>query len=199
MTEVRTRLCKTCNQEKPLSDFYLKQRDDYAHECKGCRLAAATGVAKPSTSLMNTEQALLEVSMLNAEVSNQSFEDVVVEGIGGGVPPEVLTRMKDLWEKTKEIAGEVVEIGKIIIMKIIEFLKAHPKLAASLAIGAAVYLLTHAIPLIGPLLAPLLAAASAIYTFGTVSSLDEAIDMAKKFFQLLVEIFNAVASRWVLA
>jgi hypothetical protein len=148
---------------------------------------------------MNTEQALLEVSMLNAEVSSQSFEDVVVEGISGGIPPEVLTRMKDIWGNTKEIAGEVIEIGKIIIMKIIEFLKAHPKLAASLAIGAAVYLLTHAIPFIGPLLAPLLAAASAIYAFGSVTSLDETINMAKKFFQLLVDIFNTVASRWALA
>jgi hypothetical protein len=198
MTEVKTKLCKACNQEKPMSEFYLKQRDDYAQECLGCRLAAASGQSTATTK-MHEEQALLEVSMLNAETVGHRFEDVVVDGIGSGIPPEVLTRMKELWEKTKVIGNEVIEVGKILIMKIIEFLKAHPKLAASLAVGAAVYLLSHAIPIIGPLLAPLLAAVSAIYTFGTVSSLDEAIDMAKKFFQLLVDVFNALAKRWALA
>jgi hypothetical protein len=93
----------------------------------------------------------------------------------------------------------LIEVGKIIVIKIIEFLKANPKLAASLAIGAAVYLLAHAIPFIGPLLAPLLAAAAAIYAFGTLSSLDDVIKMAKEFFALLVSVFNAVANRWAAA
>jgi hypothetical protein len=93
----------------------------------------------------------------------------------------------------------LIEVGKIIVMKIIEFLKANPKLAASLAIGAAVYLLAHAIPFIGPLLAPLLAAAAAMYTFGTLSSLDDVIKLAKEFFSFMVDIFNAVANRWATA
>lgn len=33
--------CIHCKQEKPLSAFYLKQRDDYVHECIDCRLARA--------------------------------------------------------------------------------------------------------------------------------------------------------------
>jgi hypothetical protein len=107
--------------------------------------------------------------------------------------------MKSLWEKTKQIGNEMIEVGKIIVMKIIEFLKANPKLAASLAIGAAVYLLSHAIPFIGSLLAPLLAVVATIYAFGKVSSLDDVINLAKEFFVLVVEIFNTVANRWAVA
>lgn len=194
MTDQNTKICKSCNQEQPLSAFYQKQRDDYAHECWDCRQASATGLPV-ITSHLSREVALFEVTLLNAKTSDLIFDDVVVDGIGGGIPIEVLTRMKDLWESTKEIGGEIVAIGKIIIIQIIDFLKANPKLVASLAIGASVYLLSNAIPFIGPYLAPLLAVVSTLYSFGTMSTLDETINTAKNFFQLLVAVFNAVACR----
>ena len=219
MSDVKTKVCLSCKQEKPISAFYLKQRHDYVHECLECRIARASGdtssnppnqgdkamdnFAKEyasyrtsSTPPIRTELALLELTLLNAESSGQNFDDVVLEGLRQGIAPEVLTRMKALWEQTKEIAGEMIAVGKIIVMKIIEFFKAHPELVASLAIGAAVYLLAHAIPVIGPLLAPLLAAVTAIYAFGKQVTFDEAIDTAKDFFALIVGIFNAVAIRW---
>jgi len=198
MSDISTKGCISCKQEKPLSAFYRKQRDDYVHECIECRLANVSGQSIRQAAL-NREQAMLEFTLLNAETTGQSFDDVVLEGLQRGLPPELLTRMKSLWEMTKQIGGEVIDVGKIIVMKIIEFLKANPKLAASLAIGAAVYLLAHAIPVIGPLLAPLLAAVAAIYAFGTLSSLDDVINLAKEFFALLVEIFNTVANRWAIA
>jgi hypothetical protein len=198
MSDISTKGCISCKQEKPLSAFYRKQRDDYVHECIDCRLANVSGQSIKQATL-NSEQAMLEFTLLNAETSGQSFDDVVLEGFQRGIPPEVLTRMKSLWDQTKKVGNELIEVGKIIVMKIIEFLKAHPKLAASLAIGAAVYLLAHAIPFIGPLLAPLLAAVAAIYAFGTLSSLDDVINLAKEFFALLVSVFNAVANRWAAA
>jgi CHASE2 domain-containing sensor protein len=69
---------------------------------------------------------------------------------------------------------------------------------ASLAIGAAAFLLTQAIPFIGPLLAPLVAIITTFYAFGTISTFEESTELAKQFFKLLVEIFNAVAERWAL-
>ena len=110
------------------------------------------------TSVLTVEQAMIELSIVDAETREQSFEEFVVRGIASGIPVEVLTRMKELWEQTKEIGGELIHVGKIIVLKIIEFLKAHPKLTASLAIGAVVYLLSNAVPVIGPWLVPLLAA-----------------------------------------
>lgn len=198
MSDISTKACISCKQEKPLSAFYQKRHDNYVHECLDCRLAKVAGQSTNQTTL-NSEQAMLEFTLLNAETKGQSFDDVVLDGLQKGIPAEMLTRMKSLWEQTKKIGNELIEVGKIIVMKIIEFLKANPKLAASLAIGAAVYLLAHAIPFIGPLLAPLLAAAAAIYAFGTLSSLDDVIKMAKEFFALLVSVFNAVANRWAAA
>ena len=197
MSDIGTKVCILCKQEKPLSAFYLKQRDDYVHECLDCRHANATGQSASRVTL-DSEQAMLELSLLNAETSGQSFDDVVLESLRGGIPPEVLTRMQELWERTKEIGGEVIEVGKIIVMKIIEFLKAHPQLMASLAIGAAAFLLTQAIPFIGPLLAPLVAIITTFYAFGTISTFEESTELAKQFFKLLVEIFNAVTKRWAL-
>lgn len=195
MSGISTKGCISCKQEKPLSAFYRKQRDDYVHECIDCRLANVVGQSTKQATL-NSEQAMLEFTLLNAETSGQSFDDVVLDGLQKGIPPEMLTRMKSLWEQTKKIGNEVIEVGKIIVMKIIEFLKANPKLAVSLAIGAAVYLLAHAIPFLGPLLAPLSASIAALYTFGKLSILDDVVKLATEFFALLVGIFNAVANRW---
>jgi len=194
MPDVKTKVCQRCKQEMPLSAYYLKQRDDYVHECLDCRLLTSVAGKPTSKFAKSSELATLELTLLNAESSGQDFDDVVLEGLEGGISPEILTRMKDLWEKTKEIGGEMIAVGKII-----EFLKAHPKLMASLAIGAAVYLLAHAIPFIGPILAPLLAVITTVFAFGKLSTFDEVIETANGFFQLLVDIFNAVAARWALS
>lgn len=203
MTDEKTKLCKSCNQEQPLSAFYLNLRDDYAHECWKCRILAKTGggngpvIEKPLTidtsSEMKTENALLEISMLNGESSNNTFDDVVIEGTRNKIPREVLTRMKDLWEKTEKIGGEIIKIGKIIVIKIIAFLKAHPNLTSSLALSAAVYFLAQSIPFFGPLLAPLLAVVTGVFTYASTSSFDDAVKMANDFFKLLVDIFRSVA------
>lgn len=156
-----------------------------------------SGITRESP--LDSNQAMLELTVLNAEAFGRSFDEVVLEGLRSEIPPEILTRMKDLWETTKAISNEVFEVGKIIVLKIIEFLKANPKLAASLALGAAVYLLSNAIPILGPILAPLLAAITGIYALGTLATFDDVMKMAREFFAMLVSIFNTVATRWSVA
>ncbi|ATX81716.1 hypothetical protein Ga0123462_0847 [Mariprofundus ferrinatatus] len=155
------------------------------------------------------EQALFEVTLLNAEEAHAEFDDIVIEGIKSGIPPELLTRLKQLWEKTKLIAGEVVAIGKIIVRAIFNFFKANPKLSIGIAIGAAVTVLIAAIPIFGPLLAP--TAALLGITYGAAvgaardkgdysgNPFDAAVALAEKFFELMKEIFNAVQGYWVAA
>ena len=82
------------------------------------------------------EQGMFELSMLNAETSEAEFEEVIIEGIKRGIPTEILTRLKELWEMSKEVAGEAVAIGKIIVMAIIEFIKANPMITVGLILGA---------------------------------------------------------------
>ena len=152
------------------------------------------------------EQGMFELSMLNAETSYAEFEEVIIEGIKRGIPTEILTRLKDLWEVSKEVAGEVVAIGKIIVMAIIDFMKANPMITVGLILGAALSTLVLGIPFLGPLLLPITMGVSALYGAGvgaamqggdySGSPISAAIALAKKFFELLRMILMAVSDYW---
>jgi hypothetical protein len=159
-------------------------------------------IVKPLTP----EQGLFELTLMNGEVADSSFDTVVVEAIDRGLPPEIITRLKELWDKTKVIAGEIVSVGKIIVQKILEFLKSNPQLTIGLAIGAAVSVLIAGIPIIGPLLAPLSTVVTTLYGAGvgalmakgdhSGSIFSAAIELANKFFELLKSIFTAIIQYW---
>lgn len=144
---------------------------------------------------LTKEQGLFELTLLNAEMSREQFDDFLVVGLNRGIPLEVITRLQSLWNFTKKVAGEVVVVGKIIVQKIIEFLKANPKLAIGLALGAAVGALIAGIPFLGPLLAPLATAISMIYGAAVGAAKDAGADssdtyesvlnLAARFFELL--------------
>jgi hypothetical protein len=152
------------------------------------------------------EQALFELSMLNAEQLQIEFEEVVIEGMKRGIPAEILTRLKDLWEATQDIAGEIIAIGKIIVLAIIDFLKANPTLLAGMALGAAVSSLVLTVPFLGPLLLPLSMLISTLYGAGVGAAMQEgdysaspitaAIALANKFFELLRLILKGISQYW---
>ena len=155
---------------------------------------------------LSSEQALFELSMLNAERLQTEFDDIVVEGVKRGVPPEILTRLKDIWEATQDIAGEIIAIGKIIVMAIIDFFKANPTLTAGMALGAAVSSLILAIPFLGALLLPLATLLATLYGAGVGAAMQEgdysaspltaAIALADKFFEMLRIILMALSQYW---
>ena len=154
-------------------------------------------------SAITTEEALLDVSMMNAEVADKSFTDVFVELSNKGLPADIITRLEGIWNKTKPIAGEIVQIGKIIVLKILEFIRENSGLAIGLALGAAISAVIGMIPYIGPyiqeLTEPLILALSAFsgvkYQTGE-SSFDSAMTLATNFFKLFAEIFNAIKEHW---
>jgi hypothetical protein len=118
--------------------------------------------------------------------------------------------MQELWEKTRIIAGEVVKVGRILVAQIWAFIKANPNLVLGIAIGAALGALVNLIPFIGPLLAPIAMAIGA--TMGalagheidkieggetvTKSVFGNLITLAKRFFQLLADIFLALRDEY---
>ena len=152
------------------------------------------------------EHGLFDLTLLNAESSAANFDDVVIEGIQRGIPPELLTRLKELWEKTKLIAGEIVAVGKIIVQQIFNFLKDNPKLTLGIALGAAVSALIAGIPFIGAILEPISTIISTLYGAGVGAAMQAgdysgspytaAIELANKFFELIKKIFNAIAQYW---
>ena len=155
---------------------------------------------------LTEEQAMLELSMLNAERAQYEFDEIVVEGLKRGIPAEILTRLQQIWDATQEIAGEVVAIGKIIVIEIMNFLKANLTIAAGIAIGAAVSSLLLMIPFIGPLLLPLTTLLATLYGAGvgaamqkgdySASPLTAAIALADKFFEVFILIMKAVSQYW---
>lgn len=160
----------------------------------------------PIAATSTPGQALLELTLLNAEAKASQFEDIVVKLLERGVPPEIVTRLSGLWEKTQMIAGEAVAIGKIILDKIVAFLVANPSIAGGLAAGAAIAALVAGLPLIGPLVAPY-ATPMAIIGGGAMGANMQrghhpdtlsagVVDLATKFFALLVSILAAVRDYW---
>jgi hypothetical protein len=186
--------CNMCGKAKPLSSFYRARYDTYANECIECSLLYATG-QQAIFAEVNGDQALSDLKLLNEKTIKLDFHEYILDGIERNVPTEILTRMEELWDITKAIGGEIIAIGKIIVMKIFDFLKANPKLAAGLAVGAIIYFLSNAIPLIGPILAPILATITAIYTLYKITSANEMQEMIKDFFKLLASIFNLAMQR----
>jgi hypothetical protein len=151
--------------------------------------------------------ALLELSLLNAETSSASFDDIIVEALKRGIPPEIATRLSEIWQKAWTIGGELVSVGKIIVTKILDFLIANPKVAIGAALGACATTLVAGVPFIGPLLAPLASSIFMLYGAGvgaaaqggdySMSPLSAVFGLAQKFFELLISIFNGVKEHWV--
>jgi hypothetical protein len=120
---------------------------------------------------MNTELALMELERAEAAATGVTFEQVLIDGLRAGIPPEILTRMEALWRTTRKIGGRLVRIGRIAVLRIVEFVRANPHLAVGAALTAIVaFLVTSVIPWIGPMLAPFATALAALYGAGAAAS-----------------------------
>ena len=151
---------------------------------------------------LTKEQGLFELTLLNSEITQDRFDDLVVDGIDRGIPPELITRLQDLWGYTKVVAGEIVCVGKILVIKIFDFIKANRHLSIGLAVCAALAVLVAGVPFFGPMLAPLVATVAMIYGAakgtardsgnGAMGLYDSVHLLAEKFFELLGIIFFSV-------
>lgn len=167
--------------------------------------------------VLSQAQADLKLTLMDADAQSTSSSDLYLWLIESGLSSEVAIRLKDLADITGKVADRAISIGKIILLKIIEFVKAHPNLAIGIAVGAAIGALVGLIPFLGVYLAPVVAAISA--TIGAIAGhrLDkieqgqtvntstglivvgqDLIEIAKAFFTLIAEIFNAVFNEQVL-
>lgn len=167
----------------------------------------------PSTTIPITiPQARLELALWQAETDLVSNSDFYLQLRELGLPSEVAIRLKELLEIVKPIGDKVISIGKIIALKLIDFVKKHPNLAVGIALGAAVFLLVSLIPFLGPLLSPI--ALTLGITIGAVAGhrLDKAqggktnsdlgfidavqdvIEIARSFFQLFIDTLMAISA-----
>jgi len=159
--------------------------------------------------VMSPTEAQLQLAVLNSQTDSVDRRDMIVRFVNKGLPQEVVVRLDLLWNQTKVIAGEVVQIGKILLMKIWEFVEANPNMVLGMAIGAAVGALVNLIPFIGPFLAPTAMAIGAVFGAwwgfkqdrtdrgevvkgGPIGAAEGAMAMAQEFFKLFAGIFLAL-------
>jgi hypothetical protein len=167
--------------------------------------------------IVSQAQANFRMALWQADAGSMSSSDLYVWLNDSGLPHEVTIRLHELANYTQKAGNKVVDIGKIILIKIIEFVKAHPNLVAGVGIGVtigvAVNYLVSSIPFIGVLLAPLatvLATAFGIVVFGIAGHrldkraqgkevqnglmgfAEDIIEIVKAFFKLMVDVFNLV-------
>lgn len=155
---------------------------------------------------ISTAEARLELALLDSKAQDLDRLDVFTQFTNAGLPPEIMLRMEELWEKTKIIGNKIIHVGRIIILEIMRFIEENPNLAIGVALGAAVGAIVSLIPYLGPVLAPLSTViGAAIGGFagarldrgqkpgkGVVGISQEVILLAKKFFELFAAIFMAL-------
>jgi len=107
------------------------------------------------TAIISKAQAELELALMQAESDSMASSDLYIWLRECGMPPEIAIRLKELVSVTQRIGNKVVSIGKLIVMKLRDFIMAHKGLAIGTVLGAAIASLVAAIPLLGSLLAPL--------------------------------------------
>ena len=162
---------------------------------------------------MDKNKATFEALLFQAEASGLDKVETMAFLSNQGVPLEVITRMDSLWEQTVMVANQVLHIGKIIIMKLIQFIKENPNMIIGLAIGLGLGMLSASVPFIGNFIAPIVTVA-----FSTIfvlkghrldktmkgeyigdSLIEDTIIIIKKFWSFFYEIFNAVVIEPIVA
>lgn len=160
-------------------------------------------------AVMSPAKAKLQLALLNSSAAKLEKRDFIVRFTNAGLPQEIVVRLDELWDKTKKVGGEVINIGKILIEKIWEFVAANPNMLIGAACGAAVGALVNLIPFIGPMLAPITMAIGAVLGAGwgftqdranrgevirggPIGVVDNLVGAAKEFFKLFAGIMLAL-------
>ena len=160
------------------------------------------------TKIISKAQAELELALMQAESDSMASSDLYIWLRECGLSPEIAVRLKELVNVTQRIGNKVVSIGKMIVMKLREFITAHKGLTIGTVLGAAIASLVAAIPLLGSILAPLgvlLGLTIAVSGHqsdkqptergGSVNLLElpqNLIEIARTFFDLFIETFQVV-------
>jgi hypothetical protein len=106
-------------------------------------------------SIHSKAQAELELALMQADADAMTSGDLYIWLRECGLSPEIAIRLKELVQVTRSIGNKVFSIGKMIVMKLRDFIAQHKGLAIGVLLAAAISSLVAAIPLLGTLLAPL--------------------------------------------
>lgn len=162
---------------------------------------------------LSPAQSKLKLTLWNAEVESFDSRDFYIWLQDMGLPESVVMRLHDLAHKTVHMGKKVVSIGKVLLLKIINFVKENPCLVAGAGIGtvfgAAIYTLINSLPMgLGQILEPIarilgLGAASLGASLGhsldrELKSMSQSLqEAASSFFSLLANVLRSLANQFV--
>ncbi|MBF2056149.1 MAG: DUF2273 domain-containing protein [Cyanobacterium sp. T60_A2020_053] len=159
---------------------------------------------------LTLSQANLKMALWQIEVDSMNDTDLYVWISNAGFSDSIALRLHELIKKVQQIGNKVISVGKIILIKILEFIKAHPHLAIGVALGISVSILVRSIPFFGQFLAPLAMILGVgigaiaghrldkkqkgeeVYGVTIIEQTQEVIEIFKEFFYLLIEVFRLV-------
>ncbi|MDR0578426.1 MAG: hypothetical protein LBI87_13075 [Candidatus Accumulibacter sp.] len=154
-------------------------------------------------------QAELELELLEIEAEDIETGDLYASLRALDLPREAAIRLEALSQISRKIGGKILAVGKIIVLKLLEFIRRNPGMAAGMALGAAISALINAVPVLGTLLAPVaLTVGVAIgavaghrldkgrydMSGSLVNIAQDALEIAKDFFAMLIALFRAVGN-----
>lgn len=157
------------------------------------------------TAELTIEQRMALMSM-ESKAKQKTLLDLFRELQEMGFSDEIITGLKEIAQKTaKDITGKVIEVGKIILNKVIDFINENKGIAIGMVVGAAFGALTAFIPFIGPFIAPFMTKVGVIagglignkmqeapQNTGVTGEIENIKNIAVKFFNLMKDIFNAI-------
>lgn len=172
---------------------------------------------------LSLAQSNLEMALFQANANSITNNELYVQLASFDLPQEIIIRLRQLTTYNKKIGQKVFAVGKIILIKIIDFIKEHPHLVTGIGIGVtiglAVQSLVSTIPFIGHMLAPIAGALSATLGItilgvaghrldkkskgkelsnGFIGIAEDVIEIVKEFFSFLADIFNTVFNQVII-
>ncbi|MEM5557341.1 hypothetical protein AAHK07_02345 [Aliarcobacter cryaerophilus] len=163
---------------------------------------------------MDKINAQMELLALEARLSKFNELDFITDLTNKGLANEIITRLQIIGEKVSYVANQSFQIGKIILMKLWDFIKENHNLSIGFAIGLGLALLSgmlvNIVPFIGTWLSGIVTPLVALITIpvGTLkghrldkltkgeivsdSIMEDLITIVKKFWNLLVDIFKTL-------
>ncbi len=162
-----------------------------------------------NTEVLSPAKANFHLTLWNAQAESTSSSELYLWLRESGLPSEIAIRLQDFISTTAKVGNAIICIGKIVLIKVIEFIKAHPNLAIGIAIGAAIGALINMIPFLGIYLAPIAMTIGAtigaiaghridklekgeVVNIGLIAVGQDIIEIAIAFFKLLINVFNTV-------
>lgn len=163
---------------------------------------------------MNTAQGKMELLVLQAKAEQINEADFIADLVNKGLGADIIARLQILLSKMVYIGDQIIHIGKIILMKLWEFIKENPHMVIGFAIGVGLTglssMLIASVPFFGSVLSALITpiVALIVIPIGTLvghrldkranneitgdSLLEDLITISKKFWQLFTDILSSV-------